>query len=157
MKRQIPMVLALACASAFAAMLAQFSNLSAAVTANGLRVSFTASGLPVNASDTFNATADAKAVWGCFNRGGHNPNAPNKHATATGQASGSGTFTSNGNGVVSGTVSLQAPSAGNLSCPSGQTKMLSSVTFTNVRIADTATGTSAAVPGTFQKVLRVLK
>jgi hypothetical protein len=157
MRRQLPLVFAFACASAFASMLAQFSNLSAAVTANGLRVSFTASGLPANTSDTFTATADARAVWGCFNRGGQNPNAQNKRTTVSGQVTGNATFTTNANGVVSGAVGLRAPSAGSFSCPNGQDKMLSSVTFSNVRISESANNTSASVPGTFQKVIRPLK
>jgi hypothetical protein len=153
MKRNLPLVFGLACASAFAAMLAQFSDLSATVTASGLRVSFTASGLPQNTADTINATANATAVWGCFNRGGHNPNSKNKRTTVTRQVTGSASFTSNANGVIVGAVNLRAPGAGSFSCPNGQDKMLSSVNFTNVRISDTIAGISASVPGTFEKVL----
>jgi hypothetical protein len=156
MKRQLPMIFAMACATAYAAMAVQFGNLSAAATSSGLRVTFTASGLQANSSDTVTATADATAVWGCFNRGGNNPNAKNKRTTVNGQASGSATFTSGSNGSITGSVNLRAPSAGNFSCPAGQTKALSSVQFTNVRISESATGASANVPGTFSKTIRPL-
>lgn len=158
MRRQLPLAFALTCASAFAAMAAvQFSNLSAAVTASGLQVNFTASGLQSSQSDTFTAAADATAVWGCFNRGGNQPNARNKRTTVNGHVTGTTTLNAGTNGTVSGAVRLRAPAAGAFTCPNGQSKMLSSVTFTNVTISESATGARASVSGTFTKVLRPMQ
>ena len=111
MKRNLPLAFAMCATAAFATMVVVFSGLTATVTNSGLRVNFTASGLAASAPATFNARANATAVYGCYNRGGNNPNAGNKRTTVNGPVRGTTSSTSNASGVASGSISLAAPAA----------------------------------------------
>lgn len=116
-----------------------------------LAVSFKESGLGDNQLITYVASADATATYACLNRGGNHPQAANKE-TVSGPVSATGTFSSGKNGTVSQSLTLDPPSAGSFSCPSGQRLVLASVSYTNVAIADTTNGVTESIPGTFSRV-----
>jgi hypothetical protein len=94
-------------------------------------------------------SADATAVYQCFNRGGNHPQAGNKE-TVSGPVSSSGTFDVR-NGSTKGSLTIGAPGPGNFSCPGGQTLHLISVTYTNVKLVNTSVTPNdvASIPGTF--------
>src|SRR4051812_25866326 len=152
MKRSLPMVFALASATAFAAVLT-FSHVNATVTSDSLRIAFSVSGLPGNSTGVdIRATADASAVYGCFNRGGNNPRAAAKRTTVHSQVNGGTSLNIGPGGFAVGSITLQAPGAGGFDCPRGQTAQLSQVTFTNARLTGPG-NVSSPVPGSFTKVV----
>jgi hypothetical protein len=104
-------------------------------TTGALVASFRVAGLGNNVSDTFTLTANASAVYQCFNNGGQHPQAGNKE-TVTQPVTGTGTFSSGKNGSISNSVSAGPPGPGNFTCPSGQTLFLQSVIYTNVSLTD---------------------
>jgi len=89
-------------------------------------------------------TADATAVYQCFNNGGHHPKAGNKE-TVSAQVGNSGTFPVR-NGQTTGSITVAPPGPGSFSCPSGQTLFLQSVTYNNIVLS--GEGATADVPGT---------
>jgi hypothetical protein len=140
-----------------------FRNVSATVTIGdfrtlglsqsvhgGLWVTFTETGLGSNAGTNYLVTADASATYVCANNGGNTPNAANKE-TFSGPVSGSATFTSDGNGRVSGAIAVAPLDAGAFACPPGQGLHLYSVSYTNVILQDTTNGVTYALEGTFSR------
>jgi hypothetical protein len=87
----------------------------------------------------YTVTADGTATYACINGGGNHPKATNK-ATVNGPVSASGSFPATKNGRVTGSLSAGPPSAGSFSCPSGQTLVLASVSYTNIVLSDTTNG-----------------
>jgi hypothetical protein len=125
-----------------------FISASATLNANGtLTASFKEAGLGTNQLINYTLSANGTATWVCVNKGGANPSAQNK-TTVNGPVTASGTFSSgkNGNVVASLTVS---PPPSDISCPSGQTLQLASVSYTDVVITDTTNNVSESIPGTF--------
>jgi hypothetical protein len=120
------------------------ANLSGA----NLVVSFKEAGLGTNQSITYEATADATAVYVCVNRGGGNPSASNK-TTVSGPVSATGTFSSGKNGQVTASLTLTPPGPGGFTCPPGQSREIAEVTYSNVAITDTTNGVTEPIPGTF--------
>jgi hypothetical protein len=116
-----------------------------------LIVSFKEAGLGNDALITYTANADATAVYACINGGGNHPKATNKE-TVSGPVTATGTFSSGKNGSISQSLTLEPPSPGSFSCPSGQTLVLASVSYTNVSITDTTNKISEDIPGTFARV-----
>ena len=93
-------------------------------------------------------TADATAVYACQNNAGNFPNAANKQQVS-GPVSASGDFTSGQNGQITGSLTLMPPTS-TLVCPSGQTRVLASVSYTNVSVS--GGGDTESIPGTFSRV-----
>jgi len=116
----------------------------------GLFVTFKEVGLSSNAGTTYLVTADATATYGCINGGSNHPRAANKQ-TISGPVSGSATFTSSGNGTISGAIAVAPLGPGGFSCPPGQIVELVEVSYTNVVITDTTNGVSYSLPGTFSR------
>lgn len=116
-----------------------------------LSVNFKEAGLGDNVSITYRASADATAVYACLNHGGHHPQASNKE-TVSGPVSATATFSSGKNGSISQSLTLPPPSAGSFSCPSGQTLVLASDSFSNVAITDTTNSLTESIAGTFSRV-----
>jgi hypothetical protein len=116
-----------------------------------LIVSFKEAGLGDNVSIIYTASANATATYACINGGGNHPKATNK-ATVSGPVSATGTFSSGKNGSISQSLTLEPPSPGSFSCPSGQTLVLADVSYTNITIADTTNGITEDIPGTFARV-----
>jgi hypothetical protein len=117
-----------------------------------LVVSFKEAGLGDNQLISYTASADGTAIYACINGGGNHPKASNKE-TVNGPVSASGTFSSGKNGTISQSLTLNPPSAGSFSCPSGQRLVIAFASFTNVSISDTTNGVTASFSGTFSACL----
>ena len=96
-------------------------------------------------------SADATAVYQCFNNGGHHPQAGNKE-TVGGPVSNDGTFPVR-NGQTTGSITVDPPGPGDFSCPNGQTLFLQSVSYTNIVLS--GEGATADVPGTLSTTLHI--
>ncbi len=116
-----------------------------------LIVSFKEAGLGNNATITYMASANATATYGCINGGDKHPKAANKTSVG-GPVTAMGTFTSGQNGSISQSLTLEPPSAGSFTCPSGQTLTLVSVSYTDVTITDTTNNITDDIPGTYSRV-----
>ncbi len=87
----------------------------------------------------YTLTANATAVWACLNGGGNHPKAANKE-TVSGQVSTAASF-SPINGRVMATMPPTGPlSPGAFSCPSGQTLVLASASYSDITLTDTTNG-----------------
>ena len=113
-----------------------FVRASSSQSGNNLVCSFKEAGLGSGTTVTVKCSADARAVYGCINGGEKHPKAANKE-TVNAKVSESGTFSSDKNGNVEGSLTVEPPDAGNFSCPPGQELRLLSVTYTNVEVCDT--------------------
>ncbi|MCU1308801.1 MAG: hypothetical protein JWN45_3496 [Acidobacteriaceae bacterium] len=112
------------------------SSLSAGSDPDDLVVSFKEAGLGNDVTIAYEATADGTATYACINGGGNHPSASNKE-TAHGPVTAKGTFSSGKNGSISAMLKGEEPDRGNFSCPGGQSLVLGSVSYTNVKITDT--------------------
>ena len=127
--------------------------ISASATINGsgqLVCSFKEAGLgnTLTVAD-ISCSADATAVYQCFNNGGQHPKAGNKE-TVGGPVSNGGQFPVR-NGQTTGSITVSPPGQGDFSCPSGQTLFLQSVSYTNIVLS--GEGATADVPGTLSATL----
>jgi len=116
-----------------------------------LIVSFKEAGVGNNASINYLASANATANYACINGGSNHPKASNKEQVS-GPVSAPGTFSSGKNGSISQSLTLEPPSPGSFSCPSGQTMVLEDVSYTDVSITDTTNGITEDIPGTYARV-----
>jgi len=124
---------------------------SVSSSTGALTVSFTEAGLG-NLDVNYTLTATGTAVYACVNGGGNHPKASNKE-TVSSELSGGATFTPQ-NGKVTGAITLDAPSAGAFSCPSGQSLVLASVSYTSVVLTDTSNSVSTTdIRGSFSATL----
>jgi hypothetical protein len=131
----------------------QKNSVVASVDSNtgALTVSFVEAGLG-NLDVNYSLTANGTAVYACLNGGGNHPKAANKE-TVNAELSGGATFAPQ-NGKVIGAITLSAPSAGAFSCPSGQTLVLASVSYTDVVLTDTSNNVSTTnIRGSFSATL----
>lgn len=121
-----------------------FVSASAAPSGNGVAVSFKEAGLGSRTTVTIQAEAEYAAVFQCINGGGKNPSAANK-TTVHGSAVRSGSFTSDRNGQVTGSLTLPAPtvSDNDFTCPSGQKETLTQLTWSDVALSDLTSGAAA--------------
>jgi hypothetical protein len=121
-----------------------FINSSASVDSSGaLVVSWKEAGLGNNAQVDYTLSADGSATYVCVNKGGKNPSASNK-TQVEGPVSASGTFFSGKNGSITASLTAGPPPAGSdFTCPSGQSKQLASVSYTNITLTDTTNNISA--------------
>ena len=118
-----------------------FIRASGSLNADGsLTVSFKEAGLGTNQLINYTASGQGTATYVCVNRGGGNPSASNKTAVA-GPVSASGTFNSGKNGQVTASLTVSPPPS-DISCPSGQSLQLASVSYTNVVLTDTTNNVS---------------
>ncbi len=125
-------VLLLATTIALAA--AHFISCSKNQQGNNLVVSFKEAGLG-NELTCITVSAQATAVYACYNNGGNHPKAANKE-TVNSEVTATDCFTPR-NGQITGSLTLTPPGPGNFSCPSGQTLRLDSVTYSTVKVNDT--------------------
>jgi hypothetical protein len=154
MKRTLGIYLLIVLAVTFAwAVAAKFFSADATVNnAGSLVVSFDERGLGEGDID-YTLSADATALYACINKGGHNPDAANKQSFE-GQVSGGGSFEAK-NGRVIASLTIGPLAAPSFTCPGGQTRVLSSVTYTNIVLADTTNGTSTAVADTSRVLVAI--
>ena len=130
-----------------------FISASATLSNSGsLVVSFKEAGLGTNELATEIATGTATAVYARINKGGNHPQASNKE-TVNAMVGAIGTFSSGKNGQITASLTVSPPGPGNFSCPSGQSLVLASVSYTNVAITDMTNGVSESIPGTFSVTL----
>ncbi len=120
------------------------SQTSASLDGNNLVCSFKEAGLSAGSTETTTCPADASATYECVNNGSKHPQASNKE-TVGGPVSGSDTFTVDQNGNITGSVTATPPGPGDFSCPSGQTLVLTSVSYTNVVLTDSTSGASISL------------
>lgn len=121
-----------------------FQSADSAVNNTGaLVVSFDERGLGNDDID-YRLTADATAIFACFNRGGNHPEAANKE-TVNSEVSVRMSFEPK-NGRVVASLTSGTPSAGTFSCPGGQRLVLAAVTYTNIVLTDLTNGVSVTLP-----------
>jgi hypothetical protein len=123
-----------------------FVKASASRQGNSLVVSFKEAGLGNNQTVTIQASADFTRTDSCVNKGGKVPSDPKKTVTQ-GTTSKSGSFTSDKNGNINGSLTLTTSTT--LQCPPGQRATLLSLSFSNVRVSDLTNGVSRSISGTF--------
>lgn len=146
----VPLALALALfvgPSANATSGAHFFNVSSSVNdAGSLLISYDEAGVGnATVNYTVNVTT-ATATYACINGGGNHPKAANKE---TKSSSLTVSFSRDpANGRVTGTTSpaIGPLSAGSFSCPSGQTLVLASVSYSGITLTDTTNNVSTPVP-----------
>jgi len=155
MKRYLPLLSIWFSGAAMAALAISFGNVRASVGDDGrLEIIYSLNGLQSGASDIVHGYANVTAVYACVNRGGNAPRAANKRTTYKHPTVGTATAQAKGNGSVTGKIFLPVPQDPSFSCPNGQTKALMSVQYSNVRVQESSSDASTAVPGTFQKTLQ---
>ena len=111
-------------------------------TTGVVQMCFKVAGLGHNEKIDISASGTATATYVCRNAGGNCPNAANKK-TVTGPVNATETFTSDRNGQVEACITLEPPSAGGFTCPGNQQVVLSSVSFSNLKVTAGAHGPSA--------------
>ena len=139
----LTLLLTLVLASSAYAGAPKFHRATSAVNDDGaLVVSFDERGLG-NDNVDYTLTADATALYACINGGGKHPQAANKEAFEA-QVSGGASFEPKNGRIVEDLTAgpLLAPS---FTCPSGQTRVLASVTYTNIVLTDTTNNVSTTV------------
>ncbi len=87
---------------------------------------------------------NATATYACINGGGNHPKAANKE-TVNGPLTATGSFTPTKNGRVIASLPAGPLSAGDFSCPSGQTFVLASVSYAGISLTDTTNNVSISV------------
>lgn len=127
-----------------------FISASASIdNAGNLVCSFKEAGLGTTVTtEAVTCSADSTAVYACINGGNNHPKAANKE-TVGGPVSGGGNFPVR-NGQTTGSITVSPVGPGSFSCPSGQTLVLASVSYTNITLTGLA-GDTATVPGTLSK------
>jgi hypothetical protein len=117
--------------------------------AGNLRVDFKIAGLGDTVTTTVTASADAKVIYACRNRGQKCPNAANKQEVND-RVTAEGQFTSGKNGQITNSLTLTPPPA-TLDCPGGQELVLVHVTYSNVLVeaADATEDISGSFSRTF--------
>ncbi len=134
-----------------------FVSASGSINSAGqLVVSWKEAGLGDDVAVDYTLTAFATADYGCINGGGKHPDAANKF-TVSGPVSASDTFFSGKNGEISASLTVDPPSAGSFTCPSGQRLVLADVSYTGVVLTDTSNGVTADIPGTFSETFFTFK
>lgn len=95
-------------------------------------------------SISIKCSANASAIYECVNGGSNHPKAANKE-TVTAPVSGSVVFPIR-NGQTTGTLIVVSspPGPGSFTCPSGQSLVLFSVTYTNVLVSGAGASLSLA-------------
>jgi hypothetical protein len=123
-----------------------FVRASASRQGNSLVVSFKEAGLGNNQTVTIQASADFTRTDSCVNKGGKVPSDPKKTVTQ-GTTSKSGSFTSDKNGSITGSLTLTTSTT--LQCPPGQRATLIDLSFSNVRVTDLTNNVSRSISGSF--------
>ena len=132
---------------------AKFHAVSSSVDNSGaLVVSFDERGLG-NENIDYSLTADATALWACFNGGGKNPAATNKRSSEGQLSAGASLEPKNGRVIASLIAGPLGP--GDFSCPPGQQLRLAAVTYSNIQLCDTTNGTCVGVPNTSRTFINV--
>jgi hypothetical protein len=122
-----------------------FADNSVSNSTGTLTTSFKEAGLGTGTTSVeISLSADASALYQCFNNGGNHPKAGNKE-TVNAELQASGTFPVS-HGQTTASLSVGPPGPGDFSCPSGQTLFLESVTYSNTIVSDAFGTTIDATP-----------
>src|SRR6266545_706950 len=124
-------------AAAFATSGAHFFNVGSSVNDAGV------------GNATVNYTIDitnASAVYACINGGGNHPKAANKETVSSGLTVGFSRDPVNGRVTGATSPPIGPQPVGSFACPSGQTLVLASVSYTGITLTDTTNNVSTAVP-----------
>jgi hypothetical protein len=125
----------------------------AALSGPNLVVSWKEGGMGNNVTAQYLASADGTAVYACINGGGNHPSATNKE-TRNGPVSATGSFSSGKNGNIIGSLTVEPPSAGAFTCPSGQDEIIAFVAYRNITLTDlTFNDTASATPSSISACL----
>jgi len=120
---------------------AHFFSATSAVNGSGaLVVTWDEAGLG-NENIDYTLAADATAIYACINNGGHHPKASNKESV-NGSVSTGGSFQSR-NGRVKASLTAGPLTDPSFTCPSGQTRILAKVTYSNIVLTDTSNDVTA--------------
>lgn len=121
-----------------------FASATSSVNSDGaLAVSFDERGLG-NENIDYELSADATALYACINRGGKNPSAANKQSFEGAVSEDASFEAKNGRVIASMTAGpLPAPE---FTCPSGQRRVLATVSYTNIVLTDLTNDVSTSVP-----------
>jgi hypothetical protein len=144
-------ILALTASSAFAGPgNPHFVSGRVSLSGASLVCTFKEAGLPSGARETVTLRAVQTITYESVNGGNKNPSAANKKTTQS-PSSVSGSFTTDRNGNINGTLTLAplSASAVGFSSPPGQTTTLVSVIYSNIRLVDSTSGATLSIPGTF--------
>jgi hypothetical protein len=88
----------------------------------------------------------ATATYACINSGGNHPKAANKETFSSSVAAGFAETPQNGRVDVTTSINGTPLSADGFSCPSGQTLVLASVSYSGITLTDTTNGVSTTLP-----------
>jgi len=123
-----------------------FSASSSVNSAGALVVNFDEAGLGnISGQVAYNLHVEnATAVYACINGGGNHPKAANKVAV-NGPLDANGSFTPTKNGRVIASLTAGPVPNTTLSCPSGQTFVLASVSYGGITLTDLTNGVSINV------------
>jgi hypothetical protein len=131
-------------AAAFATSGAHFFNVSSSVNdAGSLVVSYDEAGVGNN---TVNYITNASATYACINGGGNHPKAANKETVSGGLSVGFSRDPTNGRVTGATSPPIGPQPKGAFDCPSGQTLVLASVSYTGITLTDTTNNVSTSVP-----------
>ena len=120
---------------------AHFMSTAASINDGGaLVVSWDEAGLG-NENIDYTLTADSTAVYACINNGGQHPKASNKESV-NGAVSTGGSFQAR-NGRVKASLTAGPLTDPSFTCPSGQTRILAKVTYSNIVLTDTTNNVAA--------------
>lgn len=118
-----------------------------------VRMCFKVAGLGNNQGVNITASGTASATYVCRNAGGNCPNADNKK-TVTGPVSTTQQFTSDRNGQVEACITINPPSAGGFTCPGNQQVVLSSVSYSGLKVTLGSNGDTATANPPIQSINR---
>jgi len=140
-------LLVLATTPGFATNGAHFFSATGSVNDFGsLVVNFDEAGLG-NFSGTVDyllSVSEATADYACINGGGNHPSAANKE-NLTGPLQAPGSFPPNKNGRIIASITAGPLPNQTLKCPSGQTFVLASVSYTGITLKDTTNGVTVPI------------
>jgi hypothetical protein len=126
---------------------AHFFNVTSSVNDSGsLTVSYDEAGV---GNSTVNYTIhidSATAVYACINGGSNHPKAANKETVSGGLTVGFSKDPTNGRVTGATSPAIGPQPVGSFSCPSGQTLVLASVSYTGITLTDTTNNVSTPVP-----------
>ncbi len=140
-------LLVLATTPSFASNGAHFFSAGDSINSAGsLVVNFDEAGLGnISGNVDYTLTVnEATADYACLNGGGKHPSAANKEAVS-GPVSSPGSFPPNKNGRIIASITTGPLPNSSLTCPSGQTFVLASVSYTGITLTDTTNGLSISV------------
>ncbi|MGW0884352.1 hypothetical protein [Streptomyces sp. NPDC002671] len=119
-----------------------------------LDVSFKEVGLGTGTTSVhITLTANATAVYQCFNNGGNHPKAGNKE-TLQADVVASANLPVN-NGQTTGSLMAGPLGKGSFKCPAGQSLFLEGVSYTNILVSDAAGNSLPATPDSIARSLHI--